>query len=387
MSQASFDEAIKNIEQGIRYKKCWKCGCQRATVQALRKQLNHFHGHDGDKLASLLDRAEAVFEPVAYDCLGCKVCFPAVATNALMEYDPDLDFSAGSCAPVERNAEKRPGWPPFPGNYQVLRYSGPVAVCVLNSAGLMDPIAAESPDPIGIIGTLNTENLGIERLVANVCTNPHIRFLVVAGADSEQKIGHLPGQSLASLWHDGMDENRRIIGAQGKRPVLKNIEPAYIDRFRKQVEIIDMIGCTDAATILETVESCSRRNRGTFMADDDLSIHIDRVEARPPQKLILDPNGYFVIFPDADTGNIVVEHYGKDGLFNKIIEGSDINAIYMTIIELDLVSRLDHASYLGKELARAEESLRTGRPYIQDRAQDRPDPPAQKAAGCGTGCC
>ena len=37
-------------------------------------------------------------------------------------------------------------------------------------------------------------------------------------------------------------------------------------------------------------------------------------------------------------------------------------------IEKGLVSRLDHAAYLGKELARADESLRSGDPYVQDAA-------------------
>lgn len=39
------------------------------------------------------------------------------------------------------------------------------------------------------------------------------------------------------------------------------------------------------------------------------------------------------------------------------------------LIEKKLVSRLDHAAYLGRELVRAENALRQGTRYIQDRAQ------------------
>ena len=79
---------------------------------------------------------------------------------------------------------------------------------------------------MAIVGTLHTENLGIERMVSNVIANPHIRFVVVCGADSRQAIGHLPGQSLVALAESGMDERQRIIGAKAKRPILHNLDSA-----------------------------------------------------------------------------------------------------------------------------------------------------------------
>ena len=81
---------------------------------------------------------------------------------------------------------------------------------------------------IAIVGTLHTENLGIERLIANVVANPHIRFVVVCGSDSRQAIGHLPGQSLVALARNGLDERQRIVGAKGKRPVLRNVGVALV---------------------------------------------------------------------------------------------------------------------------------------------------------------
>ena len=38
------------------------------------------------------------------------------------------------------------------------------------------------------------------------------------------------------------------------------------------------------------------------------------------------------------------------------------------VLRLGLVSRLDHAAYLGGELAKAEVALRVGRDYVQDAA-------------------
>ncbi len=150
--------------------------------------------------------------PQRYECLGCDVCFPAVALNDLAG-DGALDLTAVASCPTDA-VEERHGWPPLPGAYRVLRYQAPVAVCTLNDDELAAAIARAAPAAVAVVGTLHTENLGIERLVANVIADPHIRFVVVCGCDGRQAIGHLPGQSLLALSRNGIDERRRIIGAK-----------------------------------------------------------------------------------------------------------------------------------------------------------------------------
>ena len=54
------------------------------------------------------------------------------------------------------------------------------------------------------------------------------RFLVLCGEDTKQLVGHLPGQCLESLHANGLDEKRRIVGAKGKRPFVKNVSPALV---------------------------------------------------------------------------------------------------------------------------------------------------------------
>jgi tetrahydromethanopterin S-methyltransferase subunit A len=124
-------------------------------------------------------------------------CFPAVALNGLAA-DGSINLTeAGSC-PTE-NVEERFGWPPLSGTYTVLRYVAPVAVCTLNDETLAQAVAPAGLADVAIVGTLHTENLGIERLISNVIANPNVRFVVVCGADSRQAIGHLPGQPLVAL--------------------------------------------------------------------------------------------------------------------------------------------------------------------------------------------
>jgi dihydropteroate synthase len=50
------------------------------------------------------------------------------------------------------------------------------------------------------------------------------------------------------------------------------------------------------------------------------------------------------------------------------VRGVDSEEIMAEVLRLGLVSRLDHAAYLGGELAKAEEALRIGRDYVQDAA-------------------
>jgi tetrahydromethanopterin S-methyltransferase subunit A len=134
---------------------------------------------------------------------------------------PEIGSGLDLC-PTDEPAERH-GWPPLPGDYHVVRYQAPVAVCALNSTSVAQQLSEHAPEGLAIVGTLHTENLGIGRIIRNTLANPNIRFLILCGADTQQAIGHLPGQSLQSLFENGVDERGRIRGARGKRPVLKNV--------------------------------------------------------------------------------------------------------------------------------------------------------------------
>jgi tetrahydromethanopterin S-methyltransferase subunit A len=58
-----------------------------------------------------------------------------------------------------------------------------VAVCTLNSEDVARRLKDRVPDGLAIVGTLHTENLGIERIIRNTLANPNIRFLILCGQD------------------------------------------------------------------------------------------------------------------------------------------------------------------------------------------------------------
>lgn len=380
----------EQIEEAIRAPKCHKCGCLQQTVEALERTEIGQGEH-----APLLAKARGVFASKQYDCLGCAVCYPAIAANAFAEAYPEAGANLHLC-PTEA-PEERAGWPPMPGDYTVVRYGAPVAVCALNSDALATKLADKRPEGLAIVGAMRTENLGIERIITNVVANPQIRFLVLCGEDTHQVIGHLPGQSLESLFRNGLDDRGRINGARGKRPVLKNVAPEEVAAFVHQVELVSLIGEQNAISLAERIDRLNARNPGEY-PHPIRPTTIERVRAADPKPLVLDKAGYFVVYPDPRTRRLVVEHYTNQGVLNCVLEGTSTGALYGEAIDRDLLTRLDHAAYLGRELARAEHSLESGTRFVQDAAPGEIDASdGQQSSGAvasrgpatalGTGCC
>jgi tetrahydromethanopterin S-methyltransferase subunit A len=338
------------------------------------------------ELASLLAQARGVFLPKKYDCLGCAVCYPAIAANAFAAAYPEEGAGLELC-PTDEPEERR-GWPPLPGDYTVIRYGAPVAVCALNSEPLARSLADRKPDGLAIVGTMHTENLGIERVIQNTLANPNIRFLLLCGEDTRRAVGHLPGQSFQSLFANGLGERGRIVGAKGKRPVLKNVSREEVEVFMQQVELVAMIGEDNPDNVSGQVRACADRSPGAYQyAFKDAPV--ERIQVAEPERLTLDKAGYFVVYPDPHAKHLVMEHYSNQGVLNCVLEGTTAGALYCAAIERQLVTRLDHAAYLGRELARAEGSLRDGTAFVQDAAPGTTAARGTEAScetGSGCGC-
>ncbi|WP_455220605.1 DUF4346 domain-containing protein [Kaarinaea lacus] len=379
-SQTPLTRIESELRTAMAANKCRRCGCFHDTVNALQSS-----GTIAGTIGGLLVEAHQLFEPKRYDCLGCEVCWPAVAQNLATELDSSLAEGSHCATQVP---EEREGWPPLPGDYLVVRFQAPVAVCTLNTDRLTEALAMGQQEGLSIVGSLHTENLGIEHLIRNTLANPHIRFLILCGDDTRKAIGHLPGQSLLALAENGIDDKLRIINAKGKRPFVKNITLEDVEAFRKQVQVIDQIGNNDLPTLLELIAVTAIKDPGPF-TDAPIDVNPIPIEiAKEPGKFVLDPTGYFVVYPDRTHQRLNLEHYTNRGVLNRIFTAASATALYTSVIEANLISRLDHAAYLGRELARAEQALESGENYIQDRApgeldQKTPATDLQKAISCG----
>jgi tetrahydromethanopterin S-methyltransferase subunit A len=80
----------------------------------------------------------------------------------------------------------------------------------------------------------------------------------------------------------------------------------------------------------------------------------------------MDPKGYFLIRVNKKKKKIELAHCRKDNIIEMVIEGKIPQEIYFTAIEKNLLSRKDHAAYLGKELEKAYLALKFNLAYVQD---------------------
>ena len=110
-------------------------------------------------------------------------------------------------------------------------------------------------------GTVQTENIGFEKIVCNIVANPNIRYLIIGGPESW---GHSTGEALKALIRQGVDEKKRIIGTNAPHPFLFNLSMKMIERFRKQLSVIDLQFEGDPDLIRKAVWSCYQESPVDF---------------------------------------------------------------------------------------------------------------------------
>lgn len=378
--------------------KCEGCGCYIDTINEVDAVLKNAGTNSPDDSAAreIIDELSAKHK-TTHGCIGCDPCYPVSVSNALyalsdgesvegLEPSKALDEGCGSgcdsgceaAAPVVPfspvGLTPQPAsdsWPLETGDYRLGNLSGCVAISTLASEDLYKSFSQKlCDDDCAICGKVFTENIGIEKVIKNIISNRHVRFLILCGQEAK---GHLTGACFKALHANGVKDKGRIIDAPGKRPWVRTLNAAEIARFQAQVEIVDLIGCEDVAIIEETAAALARRNPGA-MKDDVRSEGVPHYTASDKAKLRLDKAGFLIIHPKPEPGLILVEHYKNSGEPTCIIEGADPAIICAELVERGLVSQLDHAAYLGRELERAKLSMQLGFPFVQDRAFGELDP-------------
>lgn len=144
---------------------------------------------------------------------------------------------------------------PWPGDFEEGDPSSSIAVVTLSDKFELNQ------EKVAIWGPMKTENLGIEKVIANVLSNPNIRFILICGKEIR---GHRSGNSLLELIENGVEENGKIVDAPGAVPYIENIDHDGIERFREQVEGIDMIGEQDLEKIEEKIDRLDEKDPEPF---------------------------------------------------------------------------------------------------------------------------
>ena len=288
---------------------------------------------------------------------------------------------------AENSSEATRNRPEIVGDVVFGGADSPVAVCTLGSRALLPKLAGR-PE-IAVAGRVFTENVGVEKMVQNLAGLPSIRFLLLCGRETRHRVG----QTIVALHRNGLDAGRRVVGSDAPEPVLPNLADAHLAHFRAQITVIDSIGVTDAAAIVDEARGLAATPAASIASDDvaparttrggGQAAAVERVVAQrdPAAAWTQDPVGYFVVLVDRDRRRLLAEQYSAEHRLLRILEGRAAEEICHTIVRLGQVTLPAHAAYLGRELTKAETALALDLEYEQDRPL-RPRPSGE--AGPGT---
>jgi tetrahydromethanopterin S-methyltransferase subunit A len=219
------------VEVKIDIDKCSSCSM---CVDVCPEKVFELQEVDGRKVSKVVAQEQC------FTCRACEVRCPERAIQIIgfeiLKVDPPLEY------------------PPEEGRFLRGNDYSPVAVvAILDTFDFKIPpelvrlveVAIESG--AALAGTLQTENIGIEKVVVNIVANPNIRYLVLCWRESQ---GHLVADALVNLLKNGVaqDKRRTIIGAKAPSPYLPNISLEAIERFRKQVTAVNLISEDDPTT-------------------------------------------------------------------------------------------------------------------------------------------
>ncbi len=362
--------------------RCRTCGCYVDVLRQVQEDLFARGAADlpeAEALDAMLGRALA---ERSHECLGCDPCLPVAPFNAFNDLARKGEANGACCdapcagsgpreAPAAlRGTSEAPagvGWPPLPGRYEVRDRDAAGAVCTLADEGLYEALREERLPGVALVGMLATENLGIERIVRNVVAGRRVSWLLLCGADSK---GHRAGECLAALAANGVDGEMRIVGAPGMRPRLLNLSPAEVEAFRRAVRVVARIGLADPGAVSRIAEEEGRAPWAGRADAMPVALPEEvRVSRRPAPAV--DPSGYFVIDVHAERGAIRLEHHAPDHRVTTVLVGEAARDLYLAAVDKGLVTRPDHAAYLGYELGKAERALIREDRYVQDRYVER----------------
>jgi tetrahydromethanopterin S-methyltransferase subunit A len=159
--------------------------------------------------------------------------------------------------------KKKPAepWPVITGEYEVGNPENPVVVCTCGSHIKGSDLLAAGA---ALAGPCKTENIGIEKMVANIVSNPNIRFILITGMEVK---GHVTGQAALAFTQNGIDKEGRIIGAKGAIPFIQNLTPESIERYKSQVEPVFMIDTEDIGAITGKIKELVSKDPGALDVD------------------------------------------------------------------------------------------------------------------------
>ena len=114
-----------------------------------------------------------------------------------------------------------------------------------------------------------------------------------------------------ALHANGLNERGRVVGSNGAIPIIQNIPREFVDRFREQVEVVDLIGETSKELIEGKLRELAGRD---FEPYSGIELDFDKLLTEPEDVGDVPLSGERVLIaPEAGvsfdpvSGKIIVE--------------------------------------------------------------------------------
>lgn len=159
------------------------------------------------------------------------------------------------------------------------------------------------------------------------------------------------------------DDKAELLGGRQKKKDIFVLELDKLDENHKRMLVEAAMSCPVNAISVKDL------NSNKFLVSSEVKNIGKLVKAsyNEAKEWKMDPKGYFLIRIDRKNRLIEAGHCTERNIIDMKIAGKNATEIFNTIIRENLVSSLQHAAYLGKELYKAELALKRKLDYVQDK--------------------
>lgn len=194
----------------------------------------------------------------------------------------------------------------------------------------------------------------LEKFAERLRANPQDRDCYLALWDSSRDIDAEDAPCLVSLFFR-VFENKLTLTATYRTHNAVDAWLKNVYGLMKAQQVVAEKACLEIGPITVISHSIS-----VDPSRYDLAL---RVANSKPFALEMDPNGQFLISVDDEAGEIVVQHTTEDGRLLHEYRSAKAERIQYELNRDCAISDINHAIYIGRQLAKAEICLRTGEAY------------------------
>ena len=162
--------------------------------------------------------------------------------------------------------------------------------------------------------------------------------------------------------HFSLNDGKAVLPQQKKAGSVVFVEKELSDEQLKDAIDAAKVCPTNAVHVFDVKENVDLV--ATEVASTGSRVVIAQYD--DAKDFVLDPKGYFLIRILPETKEIEVGFCNMKNKVEVVVKGKKPIDIYHNVAKLNLISRMEHASYLGRELQKAFIALQKGIKYVQD---------------------